>query len=85
MSSLAQQLTKIKHTQRHTPLAPNAQQPTILMDRHTATTTSADIFYTMAVIAYAKLAKEDPSIKLEGDVLLGSDNREISRNALMKD
>lgn len=72
MSALAQQLTKIKHQQRATSVAPNAPQPTLLLDKHTATTTSHDIFYTMAVIAYAKLIKEDPTLKTEGDVLMGT-------------
>ena len=72
MSNLAQQLNKIKHQQRSTSLTPNAQQPTLILDKHTATTTSPDIFYTMAVIAYARLSKEDPSIKIEGDVVMGS-------------
>jgi len=57
MSSLAQQLNKIKHKQRINSVVPNAQQPTMMLDKHTATTTSADIFYTMAVIAYSKLVK----------------------------
>ena len=36
---------------------PQQQQPTIMFDKHVASTASADLFYTMAVIAYSKLAK----------------------------
>ena len=45
---------------------PQQKQPTLILDQHTATNTSADIFYTMAVIAYAKLLKQQPNLKEQG-------------------
>lgn len=64
MSQLAQQLHKIKSQQKINTVMPNAPQPTLILDKNVATTTSADIFYTMAIIAYAKLLKDSPSLKI---------------------
>ena len=57
MTSLSQQLSTLKHQQRAVSVTPQQQQPTLVLDRHTATTASSDLFYTMAVIAYSKLVK----------------------------
>lgn len=57
MSSLSKQLQSIKTHQRALKVAPNQQQPTLILDRHMATTTSSDLIYTMAVVAYARLLK----------------------------
>ena len=85
MTSLTQQLSTLKDKQRALPVGPNQQQPTLLLNKHQATTTSSDIFYTMAVLSFAKLAKEQPSLKIEGETLMSADNRDIARNLLQKD
>jgi len=64
MSSLASQLQQIKNSQRAIRVAPNQQQPTLILDPHTATTTSPDLIFTMAVISYGKLLKQHPQLKL---------------------
>lgn len=75
MSSLAQQLQTIRNSQRSLKVTPNQVQPTLLLDTHTATTTSSDLIFTMAVIAYSKLLKEQPVLKEEGEVIMSSDHR----------
>ena len=84
MTSLAEQLKTIRHKQPVLSNAPNQQQPTLIFDKHAATTTSADVFYTMAIIAYAKLVKEQPTLQQEGETVMSSANREIVRNTLTK-
>lgn len=85
MSSLAQQLQNIKHSQRALGVLPNQMQPTLILDRHTATSTSSDLIYTMAVVSYAKLVKQHASIKFEGESIMSSENRDINRNTLNKE
>lgn len=63
MTSLAQQLQTIRQAQRSLQAAPNQPQPTLILSTHLATTTSPDLIYTLAIIAYSKLLKEQPSIK----------------------
>ena len=72
MSSLAQQLQNIKHGQRSLGVLPNQQQPTLILDRHTATSTSSDLIFTMAVVSYAKLVKQHAAIKFEGESIMAS-------------
>ena len=72
MTSLQQQLTSLKNNQRATSVAPNRPQPSLLLPTHTATSASHDIFFTMAVIAYAKLIKEQPNIKEEGEIVMST-------------
>jgi hypothetical protein len=84
MSTLAQQLQSLKHTQRSLKVAPNQAQPTLLLDTHTATTTSSDLIFTMSIIAYSKLLKEQPILKEEGEVIMSPDHRDLNRNTLTK-
>jgi Na+/citrate or Na+/malate symporter len=65
-------------------VGPNQQQPTLLLTSQQATTTSADIFYTMALIAYSKLVKQQPELKHEGELVMSSENKDINRNTLNK-
>jgi hypothetical protein len=57
MSSLSSQLKTIKQNQTALKIAPNQEQPTILLDKFTARNTSIDTIYSMAIIAYNKLEK----------------------------
>jgi hypothetical protein len=84
MSSLTQQLQKIKDSQRALKVAPTPQQPTLLFDPHTASTTSHDLIYTLAIISYSKLLTVQPSLRTEGEIVMAEHNREINRNALTK-
>lgn len=85
MTSLSQQLQTIRQVQRSLQVAPNQAQPTLILSTHLATTTSADLIYTLAVIAYSKLLKDQPSIKQEGESIMSADHRELNRNTLTKD
>lgn len=85
MTSLASQLQQIKNNQRAIRVAPNQQQPTLLLDAHTATTTSHDLIFTMGVVAYGKLLKNHRELKLEGESLMSAENRELNRNTLTKE
>jgi hypothetical protein len=84
MSALTQQLQKIKDAQRALKVAPQQQQPTLIFDSHTATTTSHDLFYTLAIISYSKLINAQPSLRVEGEIVMAEQNREINRNTLTK-
>ena len=84
MTQLATQLQTLKRNKLTQPLAPLAQQPTLILPKHTASTISTDIVYTMAVIAYSKLVKEDERIKVEGEVVMGSEYKDVKRNMLNK-
>lgn len=84
MSSLLQQLQKIKTDQRSLKVGPQQQQPTLIFDAHTATTTSHDLIYTLSIISYSKLLLSQPNLKIEGDIVMSSENREINRNTLSK-
>jgi len=75
MTSLASQLQQIKNNQRAIRVAPNQQQPTLLLDAHTATTTSHDLIFTMAIVAYGKMLKNHRELKLEGESLMSAENR----------
>jgi hypothetical protein len=66
MSSLSKQLQQIKLSQPALKVGPNQNKPTLLLDTHTASTTSSDIVYTMAVISYSQILKSHPQLKLEG-------------------
>jgi len=66
MSLLAKQLQQIKNNQRAVRVAPSQQQPTLLLDTHTASTTSHDLIYTLAIISYSKLLSQQAGLKIEG-------------------
>lgn len=70
MSALSQQLQKIKDSQRALKVAPQKHQPTLLFDPHTASTTSHDLIYTLAIISYSKLLNVQPSLRLEGEIVM---------------
>lgn len=80
MSSLSRQLSTLKSNTRALPSTPNLPKPTLLLTQHTATTTSSDIIYTMAVIAYASLVKKVPTLKIEGEEIMGQELRGVKRN-----
>jgi len=63
MSLLAKQLQQIKNNQRAIKVAPHQQQPTLLLDTHTATNTSPDLIYTFSILSYSKLLTQQPQLK----------------------
>ena len=85
MSLLSQQLQRIKTSQRALKVGPQQQQPTLILDAHTATSTSHDLIYTLAIISYSKLLVAQPALRTEGEVVMADSNREINRNTLSKD
>lgn len=67
MSQLSNQLSNIKHKQRQIRIGPTPLQPSILLDPQVARNTSVDIIYTMAILSYGKLVKEQGHLTEEGD------------------
>lgn len=85
MSALSKQLQQIKNNQRAIKVAPNQQQPTLVLDTHIASTASPDLIYTMSILSYSKLISEQPSLEIEGEVVMGSEYKELNRNTLTKE
>jgi len=62
--TLSQQLINLKTIQNTNQISPHQHQPTLLLNKNIAATTSQDLIYTSAIIAYSKLVKEKPSLKI---------------------
>lgn len=85
MSILANELIRVKSSQGSSKLGANLAQPTILLDGLTARSTSIDVIYTMGLMAYCKLVKQQPKLKEFGEEIFDEKNKDMSRNTLNKE
>ena len=81
MSALAKQLQQLQDKQRAGGVGPHQSQHTLLLDKATAKSTSNDLLFTTALLAYHQLCKQQPALSAEGDVI-AHEHCGISRNTL---